>query len=304
VDVTAATPTIDPKKLSTSTNVTVEQLQQIPSSRDPWVVLQTVPGVIVDRVNVGGAESGQQSNYQAKGAASGDNTWNMDGVAITDMAALGSSPTYYDFDMFQEMNVTTGGADLRNSTPGVALDFVLKAGSNTPHGSTRIYYENEDMQANNLPDDLKAALGGGVAATRQHSGLRLRARRPDLGRSGHGAIGKTDMLLTLATTDQTILKNAAFKASGQVTDDFRASYTFFRGDKNKFGRGADPTRPDETTWNQEGPTTVNKLEANFVAASNLFLTGRWSYTPSEFSLTPRASSWESTPLLLSSRVTC
>ena len=29
-------------------------------------------------------------------------------------SALGSSPTYYDFDMFQEMNVTTGGADLQN----------------------------------------------------------------------------------------------------------------------------------------------------------------------------------------------
>src|SRR5512134_882653 len=160
VDVTAASPVIDPKRLATSTNVTVEELQSIPSSRDPWVVLQTVPGVIVDRVNVGGAESGQQSNYQAKGAVDDDNTWNMDGVAITDMAALGSSPTYYDFDMFQEMNVTTGGADLRNATPGVALDFVLKAGSNTPHGSTRIYYENEDMQATNLPEELRAALGG------------------------------------------------------------------------------------------------------------------------------------------------
>ena len=44
------------------------------------------PGVIVDRVNVGGAESGQQSNYQAKGAAGADNTWNIDGIPITDMA--------------------------------------------------------------------------------------------------------------------------------------------------------------------------------------------------------------------------
>jgi hypothetical protein len=101
VDVTAESPVIDPKRTATTTNVTHEELQQIPSSRDPWVVLQTVPGVVVDRVNVGGAESGQQSNYQAKGAASGDNTWNIDGIAITDMSALGSTPTYYDFDMFQ-----------------------------------------------------------------------------------------------------------------------------------------------------------------------------------------------------------
>jgi hypothetical protein len=101
VEVTAGAPVLDNKKTATSTNISQEELQEVPSSRDPWVVLQTVPGVIVDRVNVGGAESGQQSNYMAKGASGGENTWNMDGVAITDMAALGSSSTYYDFDMFQ-----------------------------------------------------------------------------------------------------------------------------------------------------------------------------------------------------------
>ena len=143
VQVTSEAPVVDTKKMTTSTNVSVEELQNIPSSRDPWVVLQTVPGVIVDRVNVGGAESGQQSNYQAKGASGADNTWNIDGIAVTDMAATGSTPTYYDFDMFQEMQVTTGGADVTSATPGVQLNMVLKSGSNTPHGSTRIYFENE-----------------------------------------------------------------------------------------------------------------------------------------------------------------
>ena len=75
VTVTGVSPIIDPRRQSTDTHVTVEELQEIPSARDPWVVLQTIPGVIVDRVNVGGAESGQQSNYMAKGASSNENTW-------------------------------------------------------------------------------------------------------------------------------------------------------------------------------------------------------------------------------------
>ena len=54
VNVTAATPVIEAKKQTISTNVTLDELQNIPSARDPWVVLQTVPGVVVDRVNVGG----------------------------------------------------------------------------------------------------------------------------------------------------------------------------------------------------------------------------------------------------------
>ena len=119
VQVAAETPIIEPSRQSISTNITNQELQNIPTARDPWVVLQTIPGVIVDRVNVGGSESGQQSNYIAKGATTGDNTWYMDGIPITDMSALGSSPSYYDFDMFQEMQVTTGGTDARQATPGV-----------------------------------------------------------------------------------------------------------------------------------------------------------------------------------------
>src|SRR5260221_4431318 len=136
--VTGDTPTVDTKKMTTSTNVSVEELQNIPSSRDPWVVLQTIPGVIVDRVNVGGAESGQQSNYMAKGATGADNTWNIDGIAVTDMAATGATPTYYDFDTFQEMQASTASADVTSTTPGVQLHMVLKSGSNTPHGRSRI----------------------------------------------------------------------------------------------------------------------------------------------------------------------
>jgi hypothetical protein len=294
IEVTSETPIIDPKRTATSTNITQEELQQVPSSRDPWVVLQTVPGVIVDRVNVGGAESGQQSNYQAKGASSGDNTWNIDGIAITDMAALGSSPTYYDFDMFQEMNVTTGGADLQNTTPGVGLNFVLKSGTNTPRGSARIYYEDEDMQSNNLPDDLKATLGGVTG-----KGNRINLYKDygfELGGPlwkdrvwAWGALGKTDVtLLTLANTpDRTILENSSFKATGQVSEAIRGSFTFFRGDKVKYGRNAGVTRPPETTWNQSGPTSLYKGEANIVFGNNLFLTGRYGYVDGGFALTPQ-----------------
>ena len=82
VEVKAETPVLETKKVAVQTNISLDELQGIPTSRDPWVILQTVPGVIVDRVNVGGAESGQQSNFQAKGARGGDNTWNMDGVPL------------------------------------------------------------------------------------------------------------------------------------------------------------------------------------------------------------------------------
>ena len=195
VVVTAETPVIDIKKTTAATNVTLEELQNIPSARDPWVVMQTVPSIVVDRVNVGGSESGQQSNFNAKGAPGSANTWNLDGIPITDLAATGSTPTYYDFDQFEEMNFTTGGADVQNGTPGVGINFVLKQGSNTPHGSTRYFFEREGLQGNNMPPEPGAgprhvtdAVGGMCQqqlhrtvrqSHRQVRRLRLRAGRSD-----------------------------------------------------------------------------------------------------------------------------
>jgi hypothetical protein len=292
VQVSGETPVVDTKKTKTSTNVSVEELQNIPSSRDPWVVLQTVPGIIVDRVNVGGAESGQQSNYQAKGASGSENTWNLDGIAITDMAATGSTPTYYDFDMFQEMQVTTGGADVQSGTPGVQLNMVLKSGSNTPHGSTRIYFENEDLQSNNMSDELAASIGGTSGkGNRMHqyydTGFELGGPILKDKLWAWGAIGKThvDLLTLTGTHDRTELQDDSFKATAQFTSAVRANFTYFRGNKEKFGRGASPTRAPETTYDQTGPTDVFKGEGNFVIGSSLFLSVKGAHIKGGFSLT-------------------
>ena len=148
--------------------MTDEELQELPNPRDPWAVMQTVPTVYIDRVNVGGSESGQQSNYNAKGAQATDNTWSIDGVPVTDMGdnlvrpehASGSSAFYYDFDSFQEMAITTGGADAQNPTPGVQLNMVLKKGpQRAARHRTRYYFENDALQDVNISPDLAAALG-------------------------------------------------------------------------------------------------------------------------------------------------
>jgi hypothetical protein len=49
---------------------------------------------MVDRVNVGGNESGQQSQFLSPGTNANNSNWLVDGVMITDMGAVGSSPMY------------------------------------------------------------------------------------------------------------------------------------------------------------------------------------------------------------------
>lgn len=293
VDVTAESPVIDTKKQTTATNVTLEELQNIPNARDPWVVMQTVPSIIVDRVNVGGAESGQQSNFTAKGAGRGDATWNLDGVPVTDMAATGATSTYFDFDAFQEISVTTGGADVQSATPGVQLNFAMKTGGDTPHGAARIYFENEGMQSNNMPADLAKTIGGKSGKgnrTEQYADYGFDLGGPLMKGKwwAWGSYGKTDVRIRTLTDvlDRTVLANWAFKTQAQVEPRTRTGFTFFRGDKLKWGRGASATRTDATTWNQSGPTSIYKGEASW-AGNNLFLVGRYAYADMGFQLVPR-----------------
>jgi hypothetical protein len=300
VEVVSETPVIEAKRQTVSTNVNLEELQNIPSARDPWVVLQTIPGIIVDRVNVGGAESGQQSNYQAKGAGGGDNTWNMDGITITDMAALGASPTYYDFDMFQEMQVTTGGADPANATPGVQLNFVLRSGTSKWRGSGRFYFENDSLQSNNVSDELFGEIAS-YNRIGEYKDYGLEGGGPIIPNKlfAWGAYGKTEPELLVfnfdsgisdyaqIARDATVLENYSAKVTGEISPKTRALFAYFRGNKEKFGRGAAATRPDETTWNQTGPTDLVKLEANHTVGNNFFIAGRYAFTGNGFSLTPR-----------------
>ena len=293
INVTAATPLIDIKRDTTTTNVSIEELQNIPSSRDPWVVMQTVPTVYMDRVNVGGAESGQQSNYNAKGAQDRDNTWSIDGVPVTDMGATGSSAFYYDFDSFQEMAITTGGADAQNPTGGVQLNMVLRKGTNTPHASARYYFENDALQAVNMSPELAAALGnttGKGNRTDKYKDYGFDLGGPLLRDRVWiwGTMARTNInLLTLTgDLDKTTFKNWAIKADGQLNKSIRGNFTFYENNKEKSGRNVGPTRPPETAWNQTGPTQYYKGEGNFAAGSRLFASAKYAHVEGGFLLAP------------------
>ena len=292
--VSGASPVIDPLRQSTDTHVTLDELQGVPSARDPWVILQSIPSVIVDRVNVGGAESGQQSQFMAKGADGNENTWTLDGVTLTDMSSM-SSPGYWDFDMFSEMRVNTGGADIQNQTPGVAVDLVLKSGTNAYHGSMRGYFANESLQKNNLSDELATSIGGDTEKGNrmdQYADYGFEIGGPILEDRiwGWASWGETDIRLRtlIDTIDRTTLTNRAVKIQGQVANGFRVGFTHFNSAKTKLGRDTSPTRPDETTFNQSGTGKgLFSGSGDWVIGNDLVLSAKGSYYNSGFQLDPR-----------------
>src|SRR5215510_1907092 len=91
VTVTGEAPILETKRVTTGAQVSQQELSSIPTARDPFVILQSSPGVQIDRVNVAGSESGQQSSFVAHGSSVISGTFAVDGVNFTDMSALGSS---------------------------------------------------------------------------------------------------------------------------------------------------------------------------------------------------------------------
>src|SRR5512141_2412626 len=155
VTVSGESPVVDTRDTSRTTRFNQESLQAIPSARDPWVMIEQTPAVAMDRQNVGGSASGQQSNFVARGAAMSQQKWNLDGVDITDMNATGGSPVYFDFDAFEEMQISTGGNDVTMQSPGVAANLVTKSGTDSLTGSGRYYVTDDAFESVNLTDQLR-----------------------------------------------------------------------------------------------------------------------------------------------------
>jgi hypothetical protein len=298
ITVTTESPLLDERKISTGATVSGTELQEIPTSRDPWSILSTTPGVLSDRINVGGNESGQQSVYVGPGSMGGNSVWSMDGVVMTDMAALGSSPSYYDFDAFQEMQVTTGGSDTTIATGGVVVNMVTKRGTNQWRGSGRFFDTPGGTEANTSFNNANLPPGQTTPTTSN-----IINKITDWGAEIGGPIVKDHLWIWGSYGDQrvnvTAFGGGINKAdlptyNGKVNAQLAASnsLTLFVLENNKTvqGRDAGPLRTQPTTWNQgrNGPMpTADKAEDTQIFGPNFYLTGLLSDVNGGFGLVPQ-----------------
>ncbi len=286
VTVSGESPIVDTRDTSKSARLTQETLQNIPSARDPWVMLEQTPAVVVDRSNVGGSQSGQQSNFVARGAAFSQQKWNLDGVDITDMSATGGSPVYFDFDSFEEMQISTGGADVTQMTPGVGINLVTKSGTDKLRGSGRFYVTDQKFESVNITDALReqGATSGAPIQNIKDFGVEAggpikRGRAWFWGAYGGQKIGagvnnfykpdaacqamKADLAADALShpikdvwgclnTDLTELKNYNAKVGVQTFKNNQLEFFMNMAGKIRNARGADDLHPIESTSRQMG----------------------------------------------------
>jgi hypothetical protein len=303
VTVTAETPVIDPKRVGTTTVITKDELAGIPTSRDPWALMRTIPGVSVDRVIVAGSESGQQSQFISKGTDPKDAVWAIDGVVITDMAAIGSSPDYFTYDSFEEVNYSTAGNNVAVATGGLGINLAAKRGTNAFRGSLNGFFTHDNLQWSNLPTELEGdpRLQGSDKADHTDQIFDWSA---DLGGPilkdrlwFYASIGENDIRVRRLnqSQDKTVLKTYTAKVNWQASPNDMISLFWFQGGKTKIGRtGAGGSREhlDGTLWDQGKawpgqPHGLTKLEWNRTFGPSFFLNVKGSLYNTGFSLEPQ-----------------
>jgi hypothetical protein len=301
VTVTGESPIIDVRSNTLGTNFGKELLEAIPSARDPWVILEQTPGMVMSVQNVGGNISGQQASFGAHGSTS-NQQWNLDGATITDMAA-GSSPTYFDFDSFEEIQVTTAGGDASQEASGVAINFVTKSGSNQLKGSGRFFDANKTFQADNAPAEVIAQGGGAGNPLKDVHEYGVEVGGPIIKNKAWfwGAISRQSIQVGVLgflkdgapagstdvddlETDETVLNNQNLKLNYGWTSRHKTTFLYSRGDKIRNARGANSTTRIEATNRQTGPTNYYKAEHQWVASDRLMIEGEYSYNNAGFLL--------------------
>src|SRR3990172_2630553 len=291
--VSGAPPAVDTKKTSSSTGFTSEYLNNVPSARDPWVIFDQTPGIDVDRVNVGGNESGQQSNFVSKGGDMSQNLWSMDGINITDPAAQGATPKYFDFEAFEEIQITTAGHDASKQTGGVNVNLITKRGGNSWSGTASGRWTGDQLQGENLTDEIISR------------GLLLPVKVDQVWDAGGdvggpvvqdrawvwGAYRYHSISNFVQTSDKTQLEEYNLKGNVAYNSSNEGSFQYNWNNKTKQGRFSSTYGPGlqsgGSTWDQDGPGWIFKAEHSVIPNSNLFVDGKFIHVRGSFTLDPK-----------------
>ena len=175
ISVTAEVPMVDVYKSDTSTNVTPEQIRDLPvPDRDFQRLTFIAPGV--QRERGGFRFIGGSALIGSSGNAS-ETAIVIDGVDFTDQV-LGLARARFSQDAIGEFKVVNNRFDTEiGSSAGGALSVVTKSGTNSVHGSVFGFYRSDGLRAVGELEEgtqdygrhqLGFTLGGPITRDRTH----------------------------------------------------------------------------------------------------------------------------------------
>jgi hypothetical protein len=145
-------PIVDVTSSKTATNITQQQIQELPKTLNFTSVLEVAPGTR--------AES-RTNGFQVDGASGSENVFIVDGVEVTNVVGGGlgskdsSTSKNIPVDFVKEVQVKSAGyeAEYGGATGGV-INVVTRGGTNEFHGEARMEIETSKLRGSDNPQLL------------------------------------------------------------------------------------------------------------------------------------------------------
>ncbi len=294
VTVSGQSPLLDTSTSLRQTVITREALEALPNRTDVWSISRVIPGVVLNKLDVGGTEQFLQSSASIRGTAD-ENKFTIDGM---DVSALDGNATiaalYLDPYAFQETNFMMGAGSAENSNGGLTFNMVTRSGTNrfrggamyngTTPGLANTKNFDEEMEAQLLAavppkalaanpniepnadiqkmSDVGAWLAGPVVQNKMWFAGTFHDQRLDSYKLGSYNPDGTQVL------DDNIMWTTTAKATWQMTRRAQLSY-FFNLQYKLIGHRGGGTFADgrARNYNDKYPT-VNQVKYNSTIGSN------------------------------------
>ena len=167
VTVESVVATVDVENVAHPSTLTREDMDSLPSARNPQSMGSYTPGVHLNFPDVGGTQQTEQTYMVAHGNPSARDIYLLDGMRVNTMQNDGQIQIYVDNELIQETTYQTNSVTAEAGGGGVYTNMVPKDGGNELHGSVFLGYVPSKFVGSNVDDALRARGLTGQSTTRK-----------------------------------------------------------------------------------------------------------------------------------------
>ncbi len=136
ITVISQEPIMSKENTKLSTNISADEIIQLPVNRSLYTVISFAPGML---------------GTNAMGGGSRENTFAVDGVSVTDPGSGSGLGAVQSMDAYEEVQIELGGhAAEHGNASGAIINVVTRSGGNEFHGGASLYFKNDSLQSTNF----------------------------------------------------------------------------------------------------------------------------------------------------------
>ena len=162
VTVSGAAPQVDVQTTATAEVLDREMLDAIPTGRNLQSTAQLIPGVKMNRPEVGLTTAAQQTYMSVHGMSNRQTTVRVDGQLVMSSGGDGAVQNYNNQLAAAEMVYDTAGINAETSAGGVRVSMIPREGGNTFSGQQYIGFADGALQSDNLSQRFQQRGGTSV----------------------------------------------------------------------------------------------------------------------------------------------